>query len=681
MAMECARVGWRDQTTPVSEQFDDVYFSTDSGLAEARYVFLEQNDLPQRLRKLAGHEDARLVLGETGFGTGLNLLAAWQLRDQLAPDCLLHFISVEKYPLAAADLARALGQWQQLAGYTEQLIRAYPVLTPGWHRISLFAARVEISLYLGAACDALDTTSATIDAWFLDGFAPAKNPDMWSQAIADRIARLSHPGTTLSTFSAASRVREHFSRAGFEITRVPGFGRKRHMLKGFFSGRSTQEERRQAADAHPPGANPGATPAHATTPWFSHRPQPHETKHAVIIGAGLAGAAAAHSLVRRGWQVTVVDRNQQPAGGASGNSLGILYAKLSAEPSLRSDFYVAGYLYSLQVLRQLCSEGPAADWHASGVLQLACDEAEQRRQRRFMQCNPQPADLVHALDAAAASEVAGLALTSGGLFFPRAGWVRPQSLCRRQLNHPNIRFMPGQHVVSLRREKGRWQLLNAAGAGIASAPVVIFANARDAREIDFCAELPLKSIRGQLTSIPAADNPLPRTVLCGDAYIAPPLGGRIHMGATFNLNQDTPECRAEDHRENLRQIASLAPALGDTLGFAQLNASALQGQVGFRCSSPDYLPLVGPLPNHATFIHQYAGLRKDARARFECPGEFHPGLYVSLGHGAKGLTSCPLAGELLAAYICAEPLPIGKPLTDAVHPARFVIRDLIRNRI
>ena len=426
LPVQPARVAWRDQATPVSEQFDDVYFSTDSGIDETRYVFLEQNDLPQRLRELAQRDGARLVIGETGFGTGLNFLAAWQLRDQLAPDCLLHFVSVEKYPLSRDDLGQALAHWPELAGYAEQLIQHYPTLTPGWHRISLCAARVEISLFLGDVLDAFNSTTATIDAWFLDGFSPAKNPDMWSLPLAASIARLSHPGTTLSTFSAAAQVREHFAASGFEISRVPGFGRKRHMLRGIFTGKSmVQAEARERGDSQAQ-----ISPTRSARPWFIHRPLPQPIRKAIVIGAGLAGAAVAHSLARREWDVTVIDRNPQPSQGASGNSQGILYAKLSAEPSLRSDFYIAGYLYSLQVLQQLCHEGPAADWHASGVLQLACDDAEQQRQQSFLQGNPQPGDLVHAVDAGTASELAGIALNTGGLFFPHAGWVRPRALCR-----------------------------------------------------------------------------------------------------------------------------------------------------------------------------------------------------------------------------------------------------------
>ena len=233
----------------------------------------------------------------------------------------------------------------------------------------------------------------------------------------------------------------------------------------------------------------------------------------------------------------------------------------------------------------------------------------------------------------------------------------------------------------MRYEDEQWQLLDTAGNTIATAPVVVFANAKDAMSIEVCAELPLKSIRGQVTSLPVAGDAPPRTVICGDAYVGPPLEGRVHMGATFNLNNDSLECRDKDHHENLRQIASLAPALGEALEFETLDSTTLQGRVGFRCTSPDYLPLIGPLPDHGGFTRQYAALRKDARTRFDQPGKFHPGLYVSLGHGAKGLTSCPLAGELLAAYICAEPLPVGQPLAEAVHPARFVIRDLIRKRV
>ena len=226
-----AQLDWSEDGTPVSQQFGDVYFSRHSGIDETRYVFLEQNDLPARLKALADTKTATFHIGETGFGTGLNFLCAWQLRDLIAPHCRLQFSTVEKYPLTPESLAKALSHWPQLAPYCERLLALYPVLTAGWHHISFIEERVDLNLYIGDVLEGFGALQSplqgTVDAWFLDGFAPAKNPDMWSPELFAQLRRLAKTGTTFSTFTAASAVREGLKTAGFDVTRVKGYGRKR----------------------------------------------------------------------------------------------------------------------------------------------------------------------------------------------------------------------------------------------------------------------------------------------------------------------------------------------------------------------------------------------------------------------------------------------------------------------
>lgn len=220
-----AQLDWDEQGRPLSREFDDIYFSPTSGFDETHHVFIAGNDLARRFAELPA--GGCFCIGETGFGTGLNFLCAWQLFEQCAPaDARLHFVSVEKFPLTRDDLRRALALWPQLAPQAAQLLDQYMAIHPGFQRFNLAAGRVVLTLLVGDALDGLPELDAQIDAWFLDGFAPAKNPEMWSPALFTQLARLSRSGTSLATFTAAGFVRRGLTEAGFAIKRVRGFGKK-----------------------------------------------------------------------------------------------------------------------------------------------------------------------------------------------------------------------------------------------------------------------------------------------------------------------------------------------------------------------------------------------------------------------------------------------------------------------
>ncbi len=225
--VDTAQLEWTEQGLPMATQFNDLYFSNESGIDETRYVFLQHNNLAERFSTAS-----QVTVGETGFGTGLNFLCAWQLRDQIQKNCTLRFISVEKYPLKLTDLTRALALWPELKVYAQQLLKHYPEHLVGWQKIEIPQARVELLIYFGDALQGFQKSDTKVDAWFLDGFAPAKNPQMWTPQLFGQIAKLSQPGTRFATFTAASMVRQGLSDAGFNVQKVKGFGRKRHMLTG-----------------------------------------------------------------------------------------------------------------------------------------------------------------------------------------------------------------------------------------------------------------------------------------------------------------------------------------------------------------------------------------------------------------------------------------------------------------
>ncbi len=647
-----AHLNWDAQGQPLCARFDDLYFSNEDGLAETRYVFLANNQLPERFATLAAGE--QLVIGETGFGTGLNFLCAWQLfEQQAAPAARLHFVSAEKYPLSKADLQRALDLWPELAPYAEPLLAQYVALHPGFQRLVFAEGRIVLTLLIGDALELFGQLDAKIDAWFLDGFAPAKNPDMWTPELFAELARLSHASTTLGTFTSTGYVRRRLNDAGFKMKRVPGLGKKWEVLKGGFIGQAEVSEK----------------------PWFARPPQPVGPRSALVIGAGLAGCATAASLAQRGWQVTLLERHAAIAQEASGNPQGVLYLKLSAHHTTLSRLIVSGFGHTRRLLERLHK---GQDWDSCGVLQLAFDAKEAQRQAQLAAAFP--ADLLTNLDRSAAEAKAGIPLPAGGLFYPEAGWVHPPALCELLSRQPTIQLQLHQEALELRRDGDSWLAWNGEQL-LASASVVVLASAAEIKGFSQSADLPLKRIRGQISRLPAtATSRALNTVVCAEGYVAPVRQDEHTLGASFDFNSNDLTLNSADHASNLQLLEEISPELAIALNAATLDPEQLQGRAAFRCTSPDYLPIVGPLADTAAFAEAYAVLSKDARQVPDTPCPWLDGLYINSGHGSRGLITAPLSGELIAAWLNNEPLPVPADVAQACHPNRFALRALIRNK-
>ncbi|VVM60205.1 tRNA 5-methylaminomethyl-2-thiouridine biosynthesis bifunctional protein MnmC [Pseudomonas fluorescens] len=656
-ALPHAQIDWDDQGLPRSRVFDDVYFSDKSGLDETRYVFLEQNCLRDRFAALP--EGGRLVIGETGFGTGLNFLCAWQLFEQHAvAGARLHFVSVEKYPLSLPDLQRALALWPELKAFADQLLAIYVAIHQGFQRLTLANGRVTLTLLVGDALEQLPQLDARIDAWFLDGFAPAKNPDMWTAELFAELARLAAPGSTISTFTSTGWVRRLLNSAGFKMKRTPGIGHKWEVLRGTFLG-------------WPEEAAPVAT----VKPWFARPPVLHGERHALVIGAGLAGCATAASLAARGWRVSLLERHATLAQEASGNPQGVLYLKLSAHGTALSQLIVSGFGHTRRLLEQLQR---GVDWDDCGVLQLAFNAKEAERQAQLAAAFPE--DLLHCLDRSQAEEHAGVGLACGGLFYPEGGWVHPPALCKWQAAHSNIQLLTHHDVLQLRRSSNQWQALDGETV-LAQAPIVVLAGAAEIKRFPFSSDLPLKRIRGQITRLPQTpESRMLSTVVCAEGYIAPARAGEHTLGASFDFNNEDLTPTVAEHAGNLHMLEEISMDLVARLGVEALQPETLEGRAAFRCTSPDYLPIVGPVAQGPAFVAAYSALSKDARHTPDIACPWLDGMYVNSGHGSRGLITAPLSGELLAAWLNDEPLPLPKAVAEACHPNRFALRRLIRNK-
>jgi tRNA 5-methylaminomethyl-2-thiouridine biosynthesis bifunctional protein len=649
-------IDWQDGQ-PVSRRFGDVYFSRNSGLEETRHVFLEGNGLGERWGTLAPR--GRFTIGETGFGTGLNFAAAWALWDEIAPKgARLRYVSVERYPLPPADISRTLGLWPELARYREALLAQWTEVAPGWHRFVFGGGRVLLTLLAGDVRTVLPRLDGRVDAWFLDGFAPAKNPEMWEAVVLGEVARLSASGATCATYTVAGEVRRGLEAAGFAVEKTPGFGRKREMLRGVLR-----------------------TPPHATwrAPWFA-RPAPHAAdRRAIVIGAGLAGTSTAASLAARGWGVTLLDRHDTLAAEASGNPQGALYARLSPHATALTELATAGLEYTARSLPVFGLER-GVDFDPCGVVQLEYDGSERLRQSRLA-AQGWPTGFLARLDRGDASARTGIAVPSGGLLFPRAGWVRPPALCRALATHPAIQIALSRPALELRRTSDGWEVRDHTRA-IAKAPVVVIAASGGSAAFDQTAHLPLRLIRGQLTLVPETPGSrMLQSVLCGEGYIAPAVDGAHSLGATHKFRDASTGVTAAEHTENLAKLAALAPALYATLGADRLDPARLAGRAALRCSSPDYLPIIGPLVDAKRFATVYERLSHDATLEVDAPSPWLDGLYANTAHGSRGLVTAPLSGELLAAYLDDEPAPLPAPVTEAVHPSRFLLRRLVRKRL
>ncbi|MGE1175731.1 bifunctional tRNA (5-methylaminomethyl-2-thiouridine)(34)-methyltransferase MnmD/FAD-dependent 5-carboxymethylaminomethyl-2-thiouridine(34) oxidoreductase MnmC [Pseudomonas sp. BW7P1] len=655
--MPHAQLDWDDQGRPRSRVFDDVYFSDQSGLDETRYVFLEQNRLAERFAALPA--GGRLVIGETGFGTGLNFLCAWQLFEQHAvAGARLHFVSVEKFPLSPVDLQRALALWPDLKHLSDQLLKHYVAIHQGFQRMVLDNGRVTLTLLIGDALEQLPQLDGRIDAWFLDGFAPAKNPEMWTAELFAELARLAAPGSTISTFTSTGWVRRLLNAAGFKMKRTPGIGHKWEILRGEFLGW------------------PENVPLPvADKPWFA-RPTPvTEDRRTLVIGAGLAGCATAASLAARGWQVSLLERHAAVAQEASGNPQGVLYLKLSAHGTALSQLIVSGFGYTRRLLESLQR---GTDWDDCGVLQLAFNEKERERQAQLAAVFPE--DLLQWLDQPQAQARAGVGLAQGGLYYPEGGWVHPPALCQAQSAQPGVTLLTHQEAVELRKVDGQWQAFEGDRL-IATAPVVVLAGAAEIKRFPQSADLPLKRIRGQITRLPqTTQSQALATVVCAEGYVAPARLGEHTLGASFDFNNDDLTPTITEHLGNLAMLEEISSDLVSRLHIEELEPERLEGRAAFRCTSPDYLPIVGPLADRKAFDQTYAVLSKDARQVPDIVCPWLDGLYVNSGHGSRGLITAPLSGELLAAWLDDEPLPLPRSVAQACHPNRFALRRLIRGQ-
>ncbi|MEQ1810449.1 MAG: bifunctional tRNA (5-methylaminomethyl-2-thiouridine)(34)-methyltransferase MnmD/FAD-dependent 5-carboxymethylaminomethyl-2-thiouridine(34) oxidoreductase MnmC [Terricaulis sp.] len=597
--------------------FDDVYFSRDGGLAEAEAVFLAGTGLPE----LWQNRD-HFALCELGFGTGLNILALWSAwKKTRLPHAQLHISTIESFPLARADAERVLRNFSEVSELLEKLLARWPVRAYSPQRLWFPEDGLSLTLFTGGAETVLSGLAGSFDAWFLDGFAPARNPGMWSPALFREIARLSAPGARAATFTVAGDVRRGLEAAGFAVEKKPGFGKKRERLEARFV----------TASAPPPA--PPIYPYAACNP-----------KRVAVLGAGIAGASVAQALVLRGVEVVVLEAARELGAGASGNPAGLVMPRLDRGGAL-SEVHLAAYLNAI------------ATYEALGVID-ACG-VEQRTQNDSAEAledllndPPLPADWFSRLP-------------NGAALHARAGVVKPQAAIKRMLEGATVIFE--SPVQRLDRDGDGWILVAPDGRALLRADAVVLACGAALAQFEPASFLPVAISHGQIEWGKGA---APQHALTRGSYVAPFDGG-VLFGATFD--KEAASSKSNARARNISVLGELAPEIA-----ASIEESTLHSRASERATTPDRAPIAGLLPDAEAWLAQYADLAHGRIVQTETPPPAHNGVYVIGGLGARGLTLAPLLGEVLAGEMCNEPGLLSQLARDAIHPARFLHRALKR---
>lgn len=622
--------------------YDDIYFSPDDGVAESDYVYIKGNHLPDRFRTI-GHRP--FVIGELGFGAGLNFLLSVRAFLENAPaHAQLQFYSVEKHPLSIADIDDALAPLQ-LADLRKQLLRVLRASSwtlPGFHTI-FFHERVRLTLLTGEAEEMLGSLAGgTVDAWFADGFSPAKNPAMWTDEVFAHVGRLSRSGTTISTFSSAGAVRRSMEQHGFRVEKVPGFGSKREMVVGRFVGRGAI---REAGNGSP----------HSATQSMSDL---EKGPHAIVIGGGLAGLTTSLALLHRGWSVELREKLAATGSASSGNPAGLFMPYLTAQPTTISRF-------TLRACETLASSFPVFGsgnlLHRTGIIRRIgagadgntnIDTELEERIEKARQAHGLPASFMRRID-------------HKSYLMRKAGWTEPAALCKSLtellLSHGDrFRLTLNERCDRLPRNDRANAVIVASGTGLPGFEETAF--------------LPIKAVRGQLFVCDAekaerylgpAVKRLPRRPAVFENYVIPDPKGWV-FGATFEPYSENPERDPASDERLLTQIAEQFPELGVPMKDDGFLPS--YGRVGFRSQAKDYVPVIGPLPDYEKAL---SILKSDSTASVPV----YDRVFVQGGFGSRGVMSSMLAAEILAAHINGEMYPVESDLVEELLPHRFVRRD------
>ena len=594
--------------------------------ALAHDVFLAGAGLPQAW---AGHK--RFVVIDTQFGLGHNFLALWDAWRREPRDCgQLHVVAVEAQPppREALALAHCSEPSPSMRALVAELLAQWPPLTPNLHPLSFDQGQLRLTLALGDPVALLRSLRLSADAVFIAA-SPIGSSD---PRLLKALGRLAAPGAIAVAPGRSAELQQGLRQAGFEPQEASAAARATVAL---WQARSSARRLPSSEVA---------------------------TRSAVVVGAGLAGAAVAQALAGLGLEVSVLESQAGPALASSGNPAGLFHGTVNADDGIYSRLFRAAALVAGAEYRRALSTGRVAG-QQEGLLRLADNELPLPLLREKLRKLSLPADYVRLIDAEEASAVAGLPLSKPCWYFPGGGWVSPPDWVQHVLATPGVRLRSHCKVHALQRMGSQWSLRGAEGQELARTALLVLANAADAERL--LAPLghtawPLKASRGQVSYwVGDGAGSALKLPLAGDGYAIALTNGLL-CGATQQPGDAEPGLRLSDHLENierLQRLCGLQPPADE---------ARWQGRVGWRIQTADRLPIAGAVP--AALLKP--GIRMD-QARL-LPRE--PGLFVLSALGSRGLTLAPLLARLVAAQATGTPWPVEQDLADAVDPARWMVR-------
>jgi len=670
-----SKLTYQEDGSPYCQRFDDVYFDLESGTLQSDFIFIQKNQIKRRLASA----EKTFTIAETGFGTGLNFLLTLQAYQEVQLDsdrqiAPLHFISVEKYPLTKAQLEQSLSIFPQLQTLTRLLVDSYPESEPEHFpqefHADFISGNARLTLIFDDAAKGLSSLKSLkqglVDAWYLDGFTPAKNPDMWSKTLFSHIGRLSKDQATLTTFTVEGIVKKQLREIGFRLEKQPALGEEKEVFFGKMQN------------------NP------ITRKGYQLRPRIIKPQHVSIIGGGIASACAAYALTKQGVNVTLYCKDMDVAQGGSSNAIGALFPLLHQQADDISCFYQQAFWRAKALYTEISKQGFSFSHQWCGLLEVSYKAALVKRQQAFEKLNTWPQDLIQGVNAAIASKLASIDLPYGGLFMPNAGWISPPELVKQIFNAAKttnrLKIMTDTHISKIKQivdssaegNTTSWQLLS--NQGEFNASVLVICGGADAINIEQLKPLPLTATRGQVTNM-KSNSTIDKlsTVICHKGYLTPESKGIHCIGATFQKNNTNLATDKTDDEYNLAMLGKCMPELSADIKWQEQDISSSKARL--RCMSQDHLPLVGAVPDISRHIETYPHLGKDKNWPYTQPAPCIDNLYVLLGLGARGLCSAPLAADILAAELCNTPYPMDNHMLFNLSPNRFIVRDIIKRKL
>ena len=671
--LEPASITW-ENNEPRSNKYNDLYYSREGGLDESRYVFLQANQIEQRIKNR--DSDHPFTIVETGFGTGLNFVATLALWNRInGPKPNLYFVSVEKYPLPLESIKAALSAFPEVQNEAEELIRFYPQPIKGPHTLSFNQGKVKLLLLFGDVLEQLPHHHFCADAWYLDGFNPSENKDMWSSSLFQTIAHHSNHDATFSTFTAAGFVRRGLQSKGFVVNKQKGFGQKREMLTGTYTSNSDDNNSYYSENFKKWAINLSCT----STNGRLESPDSGSMFDVIVIGAGLAGLATAKNLADRGYRVLILEKRSDAALGATGQSSLIMYSKLPSVYNREAELIVSSTTFAQHHYASMQAGSPLKTfWEPTGVLQIDWNAAESDRNEKRFQSLELPSEFMNRLGPAQVTELSSLDLKMGGLWFPKNGRLDPKIYAETILSNKSISSQFDCKVNSIDYNEATAVWSATTDKQEYKGRFVVVANAYDALGFQQTKDFPVKQIRGQVSTLKNHQHPAPECILCGNGYLSPNADGSLHVGATYDLDSSLEQATKADHLKNIEKLCEWIPGWGER---EKLLSAEYSSSAGIRCTSNDYNPIVGRVPVTGTMLQRFAKLREDRNACDKTKGDYYPNLFVNIAHGSKGIVTTPVAAELIGSLIDKTPCPVKPTQVEMLHPARFLIRRLIRREI